>query len=49
MASEGNETTSLPLSLLVNVEIQEDRIGEFLEIMKQDALDSRTKEVLYSK
>jgi len=48
MATEGidsSSATQYPLTLLVNVEIQEDRIEEFLSIMHQDALDSRTKEV----
>lgn len=48
MVTEGidsSSATQYPLTLLVNVEIQEDRIEEFLSIMHQDALDSRTKEV----
>ena len=56
MATEGIDSSSSssittstinphPLALLVNVEIEEDRIAEFLTIMNQDALDSRTKEV----
>jgi len=49
-SSSSSSTTSTtvnphPLALLVNVEIEEDRITEFLTIMNQDALDSRTKEV----
>ena len=48
-SSSSSITTSTinphPLALLVNVEIEEDRIAEFLTIMNQDALDSRTKEV----
>ena len=42
---DSSSATRYPLTLLVNVEIQEDRIEEFLSIMHQDALDSRTKEV----
>lgn len=44
-SSTTTTTNQYPLALLVNVEIQEDRIEEFLSIMNQDALDSRTKEV----
>lgn len=60
MATEGIDSSSSssittttinphPLALLVNVEIEEDRIAEFLTIMNQDALDSRTKEVTVMK
>lgn len=37
-------TSSLPVCLVVTVEIKEDRVPEFLQVIEQDAIGSRTKE-----
>jgi hypothetical protein len=53
MATEGNDSSSsatsvnqYPLTIIVTLEIKEDRVAEFVTTMQKNALASRTLEVV---
>ena len=52
MATESNDSSNsattvnqYPLTIIVTLEIKEERVAEFVSTMQQNASDSRTKEV----